>query len=109
MVGTLTLTIRNGQLTVDYKLTDAKNFDVTLEFFTVLNSINDITKYEPEDLLDLNMTKGQPIDLAETFGEDTNLVLYFCSRCNYTYSSRYGAFKEASYQSLRRTMLALMD
>lgn len=111
IVGSLTLTIRDGQLTVDYKLADTSNFNITLEFFTVLHSITDISQYEPEQLLALNMIKGRPIDLAETFGEDTNLVLYFCSRCNYSYSNRYTPFAENTklHQDLRRTMISLMD
>ena len=111
IVGNLTLTIRDGYLTVDYKLADTSKFDITLEFFTVLNRINDLTQYEPETLQALRMNKNQPINLAETFGDDTNLVLYFCSRCNYTYSSRYTSlnYNSAVHQRLVNSMLALMD
>jgi len=111
IVGNLTLTIRDGYLTVDYKLADTAKFDITLEFFTVLNRINDLTQYEPETLQALRMNKNQPINLAETFGDDTNLVLYFCSRCNYTYSSRYTSlnYNSAAHQRLVNSMLALMD
>ena len=111
IVGNVTLTIRDGYLTVNYQLSDPKNFNITLEFFTVLNKINDIIKYEPEDLLQIRMTKNQPINLAETFGDDTNLVLYFCSRCTYTYSSRYTGlnYNSAAHQRLLTSMKALMD
>lgn len=111
IVGSLTLTIRDGNLLIDYKLTDPYKFTVTLEFFTVLNRIGDLTKYEPEDLLSMRMSKNQPINLAETFGDDTSLVLYFCSRCDYTYSAKYLSlnYNSTEHQRLLGTMLYLMD
>lgn len=111
IVGEATLEIKDGFLTIDYKLRDTRNFTITLEFFTVLNKISDITKYEPEDLLDLRLNKNQPINLAEKYGDDTNLVLYFCSRCNYSYSSTYTVlnYNSKAHQDLLKSMLALMD
>ena len=111
IVGTLTLTIRDGNLLIDYKLADPYKFTVTLEFFTVLNRIGDLTKYEPEDLLSLRMSKNQPINLAEKFGDDTSLVLYFCSRCDYSYSAKYQSlnYNSTAHQRLLGTMLYLMD
>ena len=111
IVGTLTLTIQNGNLKVDYTLKDPGNFTTTLEFFTVLNRINDLTDYEPENLKHLAMQKGEFINLANKFGDDTNLVLYFCSRCNYTYSNKISTldYDSISNQRLLQSMLALMD
>ena len=111
IVGTVTLTIRDGNLLIDYKLSDPNKFTITLEFFTVLGSMNELTQYEPENLLYMRMNRNQPINLAENFGEDTNLVLYFCSRCNYNYSSRYVSlnYESAAHLRLLQSMLALMD
>ncbi|MBR4538668.1 MAG: hypothetical protein IKO52_07475 [Clostridia bacterium] len=113
IVGSLTLTIRDGNLTIDYKLSDPYKFTITLEFFTVLNRIGDIIQYEPEDLvrMGLSLKKNQAINLAEKFGDDTNLVLYFCSRCDYTYSQKYSSlnYNSTNHQRLLNTMLSLMD
>ena len=77
----------------------------------MLNRIGDLTKYEPEDLLSMRMSRNQPINLAEKFGDDTSLVLYFCSRCDYTYSAKYQslAYNSTAHQRLLGTMLYLMD
>ena len=111
IVGTLTLEIKDGNLTVDYKLADPTKFDVTLEFFTVLNEMGDISKYEPEELQNLRMAVRKPINLEETFGDDRNLVLYFCSRCTYTFSTRYTAlaYESKPHQELLTQMLEIMD
>ncbi len=111
IVGTVTLTIQDGSLKVDYTLKDPGNFKINLEFFTVLNRINDLTDYEPENLMHLAMNKGQFINLQEKFGDDTNLVLYFCSRCNFTYSNKISEmnYESTTHQRLLQNMLALMD
>ncbi|MBR0219126.1 MAG: hypothetical protein IJQ33_07995 [Clostridia bacterium] len=111
IVGTVTLTIQDGSLKVDYTLKDPGNFKATLEFFTVLNRINDLTDYEPENLMHLAMNKGQFINLQENFGDDTNLVLYFCTRCNFTYSNKISTldYESVAHQRQLQNMLALMD
>ncbi len=111
IVGTVTLTIRDGNLLIDYKLSDPNKFTITLEFFTVLNRINDLTDYEPENLMHLAMNKGQFINLQEKFGDDTNLVLYFCSRCDYSWSNRYTSlnYNSTAHQRLLNQMISLMD
>ncbi len=110
IVGSCTLTIKDGNLRLDYKLVDTSKFTVTLEFFTVLHRIDDLTKYEPEDLLYMKWNKNQDYNLAEYFGEDTNLVLYFCSRCTYSYSNRYLGlnYNSTAHQRLLRSMEELM-
>ncbi len=110
IVGTLTMTIRDGKLTVDYTL-NSNTIDVTLEFFTILNQISDIHVYEPEKLLNLNMKVREPIDLQEKFGDDRNLVLYFCSRIDYTYSDRFQPlnYDSIAHQRLLNEMLKMMD
>ena len=113
IVGSVTLTIRDGNLMIDYKLSDPYKFTITLEFFTVLNRISDVIKYEPEDLIRMGfgLKKNQAINLAENFGDDTNLVLYFCSRCDYTYSAKYQSlnYNSTAHQRLLGTMLYMME
>ena len=111
IVGTLTIDIQNGAMTVDYKLADTSKFDITLEFFTVLSKLDDIHNYEPEDLMDLRMTTRRPINLQDTFGDDRNLVLYFCSRASYTYNDKFKSldYNSQAHQKLVRQMLEIMD
>lgn len=111
IVGKVTLTIKDGNLKIDYSLLDNAKFKVTLEFFTVLGRINDLTQYEPEELLNLRLSKGQTINLEENFGDDTNLVLYFCSRCDYTYSQKFSylTYYSTANQALLSRMMDLMD
>ena len=110
IVGSVTLTIRDGKLTLDYTL-KGNTIDITLEFFTILNQISDIHVYTPEELRALNMKVRVPIDLQEKFGDDRNLVLYFCSRCDYTYSNAFLPLEYTSpaHQRLLNEMLNMMD
>ena len=111
IVGDVTLTIRDGFLTIDYTLKGNDAIQVTLEFFTVLGRIGELSSYEPEGLMSMKVNRNQPINLAEQFPGDTHLVLYFCSRCSLRNSP---AFKSLSYNStphraLLDQMRALMD
>ena len=111
IVGDVTLTIRDGYLTIDYNLKGNDAVRVTLEFFTVLNSISDLNQYEPEALMGLKINRNQAINLYEKFGGDTHLVLYFCSRCSVTYSPLFKAlqYNSTAHKALLSTMYALMD
>ena len=57
------------------------------------------------------MSVRRPINLQETFGDDRNLVLYFCSRANYTYSNRFKPldYNSFAHQQLVKKMLEIMD
>ncbi|MBR0408933.1 MAG: hypothetical protein IJI53_12920 [Clostridia bacterium] len=111
IVGSVTLTIRDGYLTIDYDLKGGDAIRVTLEFFTVLNRIADINQYEPEGLMQIKLNRNQPINLAEKFGGDTHLVLYFCSRCSLTKSPAFTSlqYNSSAHKALLSTMYALMD
>ena len=107
-VGTLTLDVRNGNVTVNYKV--YSNVDITLEFFTILNQMSDLHEYEPESLSYLSMVPGHAYSIADDFSGDTNLVLYFCSRADYSINRNVKpADLGNSYRSLCRTMLSMMD
>ena len=111
IVGDVTLTIRDGYLTIDYSLKGGDAIRVTLEFFTVLNRIGDLSSYEPEGLMNLKINRNTPIKLAEKFGGDTHLVLYFCSRCSVRNHPAFTslAYNSSAHRALLSTMLALMD
>ena len=107
-VGTVTIDVRDGTVTVNYKVYNT--VDITLEFFTILNQISDLHEYEPEALYSIGMEPGHAYSIADDFGGDTNLVLYFCSRADYTATLNVkSADLSTSYRELCRAMLALMD
>ena len=112
VVGTVTLEIQDGMLTLNYHVNSDK-LNVTLEFYTILPSISEISKYEPEALYgQYAMRVGEPIDLKEAFGEDTNLVLYFCSGVDYQFDQRHMtslAYNSKPNKVLINSMLDLMD
>ena len=106
-VGTLTIDVRNGQVTVNYKVYN--EVDITLEFFTILNQMSDLHEYEPEALSRLSMVPGRAYSIEDDFGGDTNLVLYFCSRADYSIRRIQSANLGTPYRNLCRTMLNMMD
>ena len=112
IVGSVTLKIKDGTITVDYKL-DSRQIRMDLEFFTILDRIRDLTRYEPEELKNqIGMPFGTPIDMAENFGDDTNLVLYFCCRITYTYDADNMfnlAYDSPAHKALLEDMKALVD
>jgi len=112
IVGQVTLTIRDGFLTVDYTLKYPNQIQINLEFFTVLGRIGELSTYEPEGLMQLKINRNQPINLNEKFPGDTHLVLYFCSRCsvvNTPYQYAMLNTKDSLHQSQLSQMLMLMD
>jgi hypothetical protein len=110
IVGKVTLSIVDDELTVDYTLA-SNTIKITYEFFTILNQITDLNKYEPEDLRSLALQRREPMNIQEYFGDDDQLVLYFCSRCNYSYSPAFRdlAYNSVPHQQLLQQMLALID
>ena len=107
-VGTATIDVRDGMVTFDYKVYN--NVDITLEFFTILNQMSDLHEYEPEALSHLSLIPGHAYSIADDFGGDTNLVLYFCSRADYTINRNVSVANLANpYRELCRSMLSMMD
>ena len=112
IVGQVTLTIRDGYLTVDYTLKYPNQIQITLEFFTVLGRIGELSSFEPEGLMHLKINRNQPINLNEKFPGDTHLVLYFCSRCslvNRPYQYTMLNKKDSVHSSQLSMMMLLMD
>ncbi len=107
-VGTATITVRDGMVTFDYKVYN--NVDITLEFFTIVNQMSDLHEYEPEALSGVSLIPGHAYSIADDFGGDTNLVLYFCSRADYTIHRNVTVANLGNpYRNLCRTMLSMMD
>lgn len=111
VVGGATVTVQDGEIKVDYTIT-ARRFNVTLEFFTILNQMSDLNgTFEPEALVNrFGLQTNTWYSIEEKFGGDTNLVLYFCSRADYSVNRNVTvADLGTPYRSLCRTMLNLMD
>lgn len=111
VVGTVTLNIRDGYLTIDYELKGQDAITVTLEFFTVVNKISDLASFEPEGLMYMKLNRNQPVNLVEKFGGDTHLVLYFCSRVSVVNHPAFKAlqYRSAEHQAQLTQMMAMLD
>ncbi len=112
IVGTATITVENGAVSLTYDLNTA-SVQVDLEFFTFLPDMHVLSQYEPEDLKPIcGMQTGVPYSIAERFGGDTNLVLYFCSRVTYTYDAAGMSalnYFSTYHQALLNNMFRIMD
>ncbi|MBR6185978.1 MAG: hypothetical protein IKQ41_06900 [Clostridia bacterium] len=109
--GTITITVSNGYLTVHEPVIRGNSLSYDLKFFTVLNKITDLTMYEPEQLMNLNMQFEQPYDMEAQFGEDRNLVLYLCSRVTAYYKNTWDDlnYKSNEHQRILDNMRYLMQ
>ncbi len=112
IVGTVTIEVKEGFITVDYRL-NSNTINVDLEFFTLLNRIQDIRRYEPEELMaEYGMKFREPISIEEEMYGDTDLVLYLCCRVTYSYDARTMSplgYESAAHRALLQSMKALMD
>lgn len=109
--GTISVTVSNGYLTVHEPVIRGKTLSYDLKFFTVLNKITDLTMYEPEQLLHLNMQFEQPYNMEAQFGEDRNLVLYLCSRVTATFHDTWEflRYNSDAHQRILDSMRWLMQ
>ena len=113
IVGSLTLVVHNGNLTVNYKV-DSPYLRVDLEFFTILDTIHLLSQYEPEELApEYGLQPGRTYSLAQlNIPYDSELCLYFCSRVTYTYDAvnmRALNYGSSIHQAQLNAMLAIMD
>jgi len=109
--GTIDLTVRDGYLTVYEPKIQGNTLTYNLKFFTVLNKITDLTQYEPEQLLHLNMEFNKPMNIQDTFGDDRSLVLYLCSRVSATFDDRWTflQYNSTVHQRILENMKWLMQ
>lgn len=103
-IGTVTLTVANGTVTVDYDL-NAYPITEKAKFFTFFNDLKAIETIDTKEL------EGYEFGEAITLGEDTNLILYV--RMDVVYASdakNVKKFYENSeeYTKLVEDMLKLM-
>lgn len=80
VVGTATVTIANGTLTVSYNL-NASHIKVNSEALIVYPNLDALRNPTPANTV--NATFGAPIDIAATFGEDTKVMLSVYLKADY--------------------------
>ena len=73
-VGELKLIIANGQLQVQYWVLDG--IKINDEFFTFFPNLDSVKTVHVNMLEGQEFKFNEPINIAETFGEDTRVILY---------------------------------
>ncbi len=109
-VGTVTVEVKDGMLTVDYVLVDPINLYVTEEFMTFLPTLTGMTELDLESMT--NYTFGEPINIAETFGDDTKVLLLIRNRMSYLDGNDavdFFDFDGAEYFQYAEKLKQLMD
>lgn len=79
-VGTATVTIANGTLTVTYNL-NASHMKVNSEALIIYPNLDALRNPTPANTV--NAAYGAPIDIAATFGEDTKVILSVYLKADY--------------------------
>ncbi len=104
-VGTLKLTIENGQLLAEYQVLDGVQIlDEFLTFFPNLDSVKTVN---------VQMLEGQefpfnePINIAETFGEDARVILYMNNAASF--NNTVPGLKHFVVENYRPWMWEIMD
>ncbi len=111
IVGTCTLSVLNGEVSFSYTLNNP-GVQIQEEFFTIVNKMTDLTKYEPEELMDKYALKtNTPYSISQQFGGDTNLVLYMCCRVRFEYDASMNDlnYNSAYHQGLVKQMTSILD
>lgn len=102
VVGTMTVTVANGTLTVSYKLNSAQ-IDVSSEVLKI---------YDNVDALRTGTAKayvpGMPIDIASTFGEDSHVILSLTLTATYD-AAGSGVYGFTQNDTLLAAMSGLLD
>ena len=80
-IGTLTVTVADGNVTVTYELNNKRNMRVLEEFMTILPSLADLTEIDLEKMTSYNF--GEPISIQDVLGGDTKILLFVCNRVSY--------------------------
>ena len=104
-IGTVTLTVANGTVTVDYDFF-VKPITVQSDFFTFFSDLAAI------ETVDTNKLNGYKFGEAITIGDDTNVIFYLKMNLFYARDNKsVVAFDAASeeYTTLVDSMLKMMD
>lgn len=108
IIGSVTLTVRGGKLTVTYET--LKGVSVTRDFFTVVGTLDNLPTVNPTLLAGQKLPFNQPIDIAANFGTDRLVVLYLNNSVNFkTNLAGVTAFVPEQHQLFMQNLVALVD
>ncbi|MGI6634230.1 MAG: hypothetical protein ACOX7B_03540 [Christensenellales bacterium] len=80
-VGTATVAVKEGQLTVTYKT--LKGVTVHSEYLAIYPDLEAAIAQNAADLGGVSLKPGKPISIADTLGGDTSVLLLMCNRVTY--------------------------
>ena len=109
-IGTVTVLVQNGTVTVTYDIINTRDIEVYQEFLTFLPSLADVTELDFD-----NMTAfayGEAISIEEQLGGDTKVLLVMRNLCIYTEGIsgiEYFDFDGQEYLDYAEELKQLMD
>lgn len=109
-IGTATVLVQNGNVTVTYRVNNPNTIFVYDEFMTILPSLADVTKLDYDSMT--NYAYGEPISIEETLGGDTKVLLLLRNRAAYKEGAQgVESFngKGKAYNALVEELKKLMD
>ena len=109
-IGTVTVTVAEGNVTVTYKLYNEMAIDVTEEFLTILPNLADITTLDFEELTAYNF--GEAISIQDALGGDTKVLLFICNKVVYqedTCGIKEFDYNSKAYDAYVEQLKSLMD
>ena len=109
-IGTVTLVVKEGTVTVTYELTNEFAVDVYEEFFTFLPSLASVTELDFEAMT--NYAYGEAISIEEQLGGDTKVLLLTRNLVVYMpgfYGMEIFDYDGAEYLSFAEELKLLMD
>lgn len=108
IIGNITITIRAGQLRVDYQV--VSGVAVSRELLTFFADVDSIPTLNPDLLAGQNHAFSQNLDIQQTFGEDHKVLLYINLLTNYkTNLKGISAFAPEQHRSFMVNLMALLD
>jgi hypothetical protein len=80
-VGTATVAVKEGQLTVTYKT--LKGVTVHSEYLAIYPDLETAVKQNAADLGGVSFKPGEPISISDDLAGDTSVLLLMCNRVTY--------------------------
>ena len=80
-IGTVTVTVAEGTVTVSYELANKRYIKVVEEFMTILPSIEAVDVVDPDEMTPFAF--DQAISIQDDLGGDTKVLLFMCNKVIY--------------------------
>ncbi|MBQ3156834.1 MAG: hypothetical protein IJB81_07915 [Clostridia bacterium] len=109
-IGTVTVLVENGNVTVTYKVNNHHSVDISDEFLSILPSLEGMTELDLAALPTYNF--GEPISIQDELNGDTK-VLLFIRNIAYYIEDSHGVYgfngNTAAYKEYVESLKQLMD